>query len=456
MFTRITIHSNSTITKRFFFWALLYLPISISCVYLLPYTTWGSLVPSRMRSLLYNGTDTQSMAVLLLFIELLSWAIVFRWLLKTAPNTSRLLWYLLGLILLAYLLPCFELNSPMERQEHVVMALSLSAGLLCALLCQNTLQGVVLLIISITLQSLYALIYWRHGQYGVLSGTIFRAGGTFNSPNLLACMLSSTIFLIGGLIYETQSRSKPLWMCLYGSLFVCALTLFLTWSRSAFMAVGMSILVILRKVTRKSKLLPTDVVPSPHRSYYRKFFYSRYSALLLTALTLSFVLLCFTFRGLGARNARSLHGSNRGHIHFLTTGWNIFLHHWLYGDNWETAVTYYTVPHSLTPGGLRIQMVYASDNPACLPLYILDTFGIVGAFWMLLVIGTIWRCLTPETRPLHTAQKAAWLCYAVTSFFNIVFDSDYPTGIYFVGFLLGLTLLSASDHPSNAIKEMEK
>ena len=303
--------------------------------------------------------------------------------------------------------------------ESIIIATSVGAVSACIAMGSGKVIWVMALIGFI--QSVYAIIYQHGLLHGMLSGTIYRAGGTFGDPNALyTLMLVALPFSLVGAISASNAVVKILYLVASAAEFA---TLLLSLSRGGILGVGASVVVLAYFLTKSKRVTVT-----------------------VLAGALALALLVNLERASGPANIASVTRSNISRLAMMKSGWTTFVHHPIAG----AGIDSFRASWSTRRGESEIHNVV--NDPKNLYLYWLAERGIVGGLLFVLFAWTIYVLVRRSlVSPLAISTGAAWIGLLVAGLVDTPFGpSDRYVGNYCFGFLLGCSVwLQVGLNPSD-------
>jgi len=225
---------------------------------------------------------------------------------------------------------------------------ALVTGLLAAMIAGSAKRLLMVVVTLSTTQAVYAMLDEITLKSGILSGTVYRIGGTFGHPGRLYIEMLLSLPLVVVLTVSTPYKTARF----FGIACVLLLlaTLFLTYYRSGMFALLITSPWLAWRLGVKTRLV-----------------------IFTTAICLSAFILVWGIRTIGMSNERSTYRSTNGHFLLMRDGLLNFQQHWLTG-NGPGRLHHLIVDQPID----RTIPVYYTE-PKSLPIEWLDEFGIVGA-----------------------------------------------------------------------------
>jgi hypothetical protein len=220
--------------------------------YLLAHTFWERV---SLGGLSIRLLHDQSYPVILGLISGLSCVSIY--LLKSPKTqdhsaTSPPLWLLAA----AYFLPvlyicCVSADYPVQIKNAVSEVTAISAGIIAISILRGKQQIIATVTFLAFIQAAYSIVYQHERSHLLTSGTVIRAGGTFNDPNnLYVLMLIALPFAIIGAITAKSDFSRLAFLVASSAIFSCFV---LTWYRGAVIGLAGGIIVLTYLVTRSKR-----------------------------------------------------------------------------------------------------------------------------------------------------------------------------------------------------------
>jgi len=263
---------------------------------------------------------------------------------------------------------------------------------------------------SAVIQGTYAIVYQRQHINQIISGTIFRAGGTFADPNqLYFLMLIALPFAVVGMI-QAKNNSVRFFFILACSIEFAAIVL--TCSRGGLISLAVAITLF-----------------SYLASHSKKF-----SILVSVCLFLLFGTVQVV-RMAGRENATSLSRSDASRVRLWQEGWEKFVSHPLTGNGIGSFQSPVITQNS---NYLSFNNI---DEPKNNFLYWLDALGIGGAFLLTFFALAIYMIIKKSLpHSLSVATAAAWAGFFMAGLFDTPFGPPQRyVGACCFGLLLGIT-----------------
>ncbi len=327
-----------------------------------------------------------------------------------------------------YLLPFLYLllvNHPESGTSSycTILIEALASGLLSALVVGRTSYVAWLLCGIALVQATYASLYTYLGISVFPVGHVQRAGGTFYQPNALAtvvliCLPMSIVYFLK----SSKSYVQTFWLLCIA---IFSGTLVLTWYPRAVIALGLSLTLVLFRMSGRRAVLVCG------------FIFTLASTLLV----------CFQIAGGPDYSVmQRFLAAERETWH---DGLIIVKNNWLIGVGPGTLDIPSDNP-SLHPGFFRENEL----QPTNLPLLIAEELGLGGCIIVLAIAYKIWRIIQ---RNPDWAFASAWIAFAIFSLINLpsgTADKYYGNAI--VGSLLGGTILLHKEEKPDELTQTEK
>lgn len=292
------------------------------------------------------------------------------------------------------------------------LLIAISAGVIAAQVVRRAGQLIAAVSLVAFIQAAYTIVYQREQIHLLLSGSVYRAGGTFNNPNeLYVLMLVALPFAIVGVIRSKTNITRIAYLIASSMEFAA---LVLTWQRAGAVGLAVSFTALCYMVSRSKRLT---------------------ILILVSLVTLSGIVLAVRMEGM--RDAASISGSNLGRIHVWRAGLEVFSKNPIIGQ----GVGSFNIP-VVTQRGAQTNYNRA-EEPKNLLLDWLAERGAVGGLLFILfvwsIFGTIKRSL-PNS--LAAATGAAWLGLLTIGIVDTPFGvAERYAGNCCFGLLLGVTAL---------------
>jgi multisubunit Na+/H+ antiporter MnhB subunit len=392
---------------------------------MLPATPAASWLPVWVAYAIEVGVYHRAHAAGLFCGVLLVWACYGRqaW----GDPDRRTVWLLMAMLLAAYGVPTLLPSAPMSIVGgNSALLLSIACGLLGARIAGTATRTAAVLITAASLQAVYAYWGYLNGEHVLVSGSLARAGGTYDRPNALGMLLASTLPLSTALMHMPGSPVRIVACATCAMVLYCGLLLSgsraaaLGFLGGAVVAAAMALPLLSDKSARKAAL--TIAVTS--------------GVLLVTVNVL---------RNLDPIRRESTARSTRGHVSYWQGGLSAFRSHWSMGAGGGSAVT--TIP--VQANGVTEEMqVPVSNN---LPIQWLAEFGVAGGALYVLLALSIAAILRAHRGHVAAGLSGAWLAYAVTGWFVPAYGSSNRPGGVVLGMLVGMTILCVSETEHRAV-----
>ena len=240
-------------------------------------------------------------------------------------------------------------------------------------------------------QAGYAIVYHHEQINQMLSGSVLRAGGTFNQPNsLYTLMIVALPFAIAG-VNLAKSVPRTFAYLAAGSAELAALVI--SWSRGGMMAAAVGVVVYCYLVTRS---------------------WRSSTAVLVCALVP--IVAVQAIRGVGAANDASIHGANSARIREWRTGWNTFVSHPITGVGVGEFSALVTTKHK------GQEHVNAVEDPKNILILMLAERGLAGAALIgLFVCGISISVKRSLPSPIAAAVGASWVSLLIAGMVDTPF-----------------------------------
>lgn len=302
--------------------------------------------------------------------------------------------------------------------REVDFLLGYTSGLAAARLFRRLEVYITFLIAGGVVQSIIAIVYQSKAIHTFVSGTVMRAGGTFDTPSDLYLI---PLFILPLAVQRILSSDKTLpsvfYMLCGGSMLTA---LVLTWERSGFLAVCIGLFWLVRKrITVKKQVI---------------------------GFTIVLFLICNVFfvRSNGPINNASSMRSIHSRFYLFEAGAMIFTHHMLNG----VGVGCLSLPAQVTLHGKTEDVQMLQPYNQC--LYWLDEMGIVGGVLIASFFAFIYKTVSNSSSNVATGVAAIWIAVLIASLFNTIFGCDeFSPGNMLIGSLLGITMRLKNDDETN-------
>ncbi len=354
--------------------------------YVLPYTVWHRL---SARALLENALrDAPPLATLGLAGGLFT---AVWWLFRRdaqADSWAFALWLMLAVWASAYLFdPPGRGYTGVEAVRCALVLNMATVGMLVARLLKpvNLMQVVVALA---SVQAVYALWYYFAGRNLFYTHAVARAGGTFGTPVHVYILMMLALPMALALLGRHRSRwaRAGLWIAMA----VMLGTLWLTYSRSAWLATGVAIPLMVWSLWQRRRLAIALAV----------FF----------ALTLAGM---YLLRLAGHPQFQDTTAEAR--VEVWRMGWELFARHWL----WGVGADHVRLQYTSTWRGYAVSTWYGAPENQLL-LWLCER-GIWGGALGIMVVMALWRRFRELSPPLRWGMGGALLALGVLSMFQSVF-----------------------------------
>lgn len=382
--------------------------VSIMAIFILPRTIFS--LNTRFAYIRYQPMDWHAFAL----VSIAGIIIIYWYWRRIHANdmeipTMCLYWLLV--VFLTYLLASIYYSYHEIVSCNIVTSFlyHVEVGLFTVLICRSVRKVGVILSLLAGVQACYAFTYFIIGKNVLISGTIVRAGGTFNQPNPLSMLMMLAIP-----IAMTSLRTNGLTR--YFNLFVISMMLIgliITGQRAALMAELCSLLV------------------SAAFLGYRP----RYLIAILVVLTLLTPIIFIT-RQTGLRNAISSEQSISTRKRLACEGITLFQQHWFVG----VGLGRIRLPLDFM---MNRNMIHAELlSTKCTWLDCIVESGIVGAIWMLFILINILRIIQSTRTQIGYAIGVAWTAIFIAGIADSLFCTTiFPVQNVLLGILLGMTLI---------------
>jgi len=330
---------------------------------------------------------------------------------RLSNRPARLLWGLTGIFIASFgiTFAADPTNSSLVIECSSVMG-TLAVGLLCALLCGNVRSALTLVAVGGVSISVGAIYDYFHHTNVMVSGSIIRAGGSFDQPlelgfTIVAC-LPLVIFLAGE---QGSALRAGAWLVSAG---VTVAGLMLTLSRGPIAAGAAACMYVCMKRPGLRRVIAVGLV---------------------------FVAACVLvghIRYSGAENNASTQRSDNGRKLIWMDGLALFSKHWVTG----VGPGELEMPIPSQYQGVHFQA--ASAHASNLALQWLDELGVGGGVLLILFAWSIATLLRRSENPMRQPLAAAWIGIAASGIFDVPFGISQELGpTVMVGILLGATLM---------------
>jgi hypothetical protein len=299
--------------------------------------------------------------------------------------------------------------------DCLAAAIAFSVGIFCAAICGR--PSVLARVMSFLgmVQSLYAIGYYALSTNMLVSGDVYRAGGSFIRPNFLyPIMIFCLPLAVSEAIRADRKTQRILW-CFCGTAMFAALIF--TWYRGGLLGIAVG-----------GGWMAFRLIASKRAAIF---------------VTLG---LCLVFgaslvvRTNGPLNSQSSNRSLIGRDRLWQAGWSQFLQQ----------------PVGVGLAKLRLHVISGRGDkaeyrqPQNIELYFMDELGVFGAGLFLLFAISITLTVRQNYTPTGAGIGAAWIALLVAGQTDTPFGvTDRISSIALLGALLGMTLLlNASGKPT--------
>ncbi len=347
--------------------------------------------------------------------SLLCAASVFVLRLESTPTQGNVppIWVLLCLFYAPLLSGCFiALHDPIREQQLASALSAIAFGVLAATIALKRHNFATVVTIVGGLQSAFTLVYVHKGMNLLVSGTVYRAAGTFDKPNeLYTCLLVCIPFAIVGIVNAGSQQTRLAYLIAMS--LECA-AFFSAWFRGGTIGLAVAVTVLILGLTRSK----------------------RYTAFVLAGM-LVLVGTVLVVRSSGSTNAMSSARSNFGRIRLWNAGWAAFVKHPVTG----TGVDSFYSPIASTAGATSGAVT--PDEPKNELLFFLTEQGIGGGILFGLFVWSIIYHSRRTELPVTYAASATWIGLLVTGLVDTPFGPfDRNAGNCCFGLLLGVTAIT--------------
>jgi hypothetical protein len=329
------------------------------------------------------------------------------------PSPQKLLLWTLFLVYTVWhcLAPILYSLNPIETSVDTGILMAIDVGMMAAFVAgrANALFGSIISLAS--MQALYAIGTSITHDGTVLSGTIHRAGGSFDDPRQTYILMLFALPLSVTMLVNAREVS---FKCFFGLCVLLQTTaLLLTWYRGGIVGFAISMVwLALQFPSHARRLLPYAIC-----------------LLLLIGLV-------GAVRTSGSRNSVSTMGSDRGHAMLVKNGWLCFLSRWQMGGGiGRLHAVVFVDPAVKSPPE------YFAD-PKNLYLQWLDDMGFGGGILLALFILVAARLIGRSRTTFAFGVGASWLAVLGAGLFDTTFglgECDSPSVL--AGSLLGALFL---------------
>jgi len=318
----------------------------------------------------------------------------------------------LWLLTLAFVVPlvavCMEKPASTHRVEAISILTAISVGLLAAWLPRG--RCIAALSIVAATQAAFAIIYQREQVNQLLSGTIHRAGGTFNQPNhLYTLMIVALPFSMAGALTSRGAFKQFAYLAAASAELTA---LILSYSRAGIVAAAISLAI-----------LACSVMPG-------RIIRSIIAVILLTVCTI-----VITVRTYGPVNAISARGANMARLRQWDAGWKAFAAHPITG----VGVSNFTlqVEQKSTEGAI----VNVVNEPKSIFISWLAERGLAGgALFAMFVISIVIAVRWSSPSIIGAAIAAAWISLLAAGMVDtLIGPANRYVGNCVFGMLIGMT-----------------
>lgn len=380
--------------------------------YVLPDTAWGRFSPLSHLPVYDVGTANFIGAACCCLFVLGVW-LTF---LPAAYTGGRLfsLWMLTGMWLGGMIITALSWRDNMLQADQAILLLgAVGIGLLTARLSGTSDRALSLLVPVAAVQAGYSLVYQHEHLNMLQSGTILRAGGTYNSVQALCTLTLLCLPLAVVCVFQSRQAAALLFWSFCTALLFAALLL--TWYREAFVALTVSLTWLVWRLLKQ-----------------------RWTVLIVGAILVFLTLGIFAVRSAGERNAASAGRSVHGRMLLWRSGLTAFCQHPLTGAGLGALRLPVTVPTSV-PGKWERDI---EPEPKNLLLDWLGEMGLPGGVLLILMAFSVKKVVEPSRLNMAAGLGAAWIALGVTGVLDTPFGATQPhVSNALVGVLLGATLM---------------
>lgn len=305
-------------------------------------------------------------------------------------------------------------NNPSLQHECSYMLLCIVTGLSVALVCGTAETIVVALIITTTLSAALGLLGFVRADFVLTSGSLHRASGNYENPNLLALVVASGLPLVSAALVRARTGTIQFACCI--AIAILSAALILTWSRWVILGLTFASVAVILRNFRVNQLLKILTVFG-------------------VAVLLSLVLL---MRDYNQASITSTQRSNIGHWQLLRNGLSVASAAMPFG----VGIGAMEVPVKVKIKGVIVQVNY--PRPDSLLVLWLGELGIGGGLLFFLYCFGIYQALISrdQSDSLGLALKTVWLSLGVSSIIMTPFGfAAWSQCNVIVTVLLGATLL---------------
>ena len=290
-----------------------------------------------------------------------------------------------------------------------IMLLTFCMGLLAARISGVSSTGWTLCF-CVSVQAVYTIYYAAIGQYGLLSGDLYRAGGSFHDPRLVYILFVTAIPIFVSLCLTIRSRVLQI-----ASSVACLLPI---------AALGMTLY--------RGPLIGTLVSLVWLMLMYRK---NKRITRLLVASVLGTTILTLAIRDSGHINHISSTRSTYARAIVWKRGCQIFFDHWMIGVGISNVRI---VVHSIQHGRSHTDTL---KQPLNSMLYWLDEMGLVGGGMCVIITICILRSIQNNASNISRGVSGSWISLFVAGISDTtIWLSDNYAGNVVLGLLIGMTI----------------
>lgn len=327
---------------------------------------------------------------------------------------------LIGIGFVVYFAGC--VGSILSAKEDILtassacsIALALLLGMNCIVLIRDSKAAIRILGWVTALLAIATILLFNSPNNVTWSGTLARAGGPFQRPEIVGTLLVVALPSMLTFTYN-DSVKNPLSQVVVLAVSGAALTM--TWMRDSFAALGVSFAILVDRDQRRNLIVPISVVFT-----------------LLTLVTLG-------VRSSGEARRTSSQKSTAGHIQAWEEGLKIFAQRPIRGVG-VSAVSI----NVNQPGNLAGRQVQTLSEPKSIYIALLDDLGIAGAAILVALFYGLMKHFRSARDSLSNQLLASWIAIALLGVFDTVVFSDRFAPNMLLGILVGLTLMPTNSDP---------
>lgn len=360
----------------------------------------------RRAPILFHGCQNVSNYVLCLGLL----CVIFFAYINTMRNFYQLIALTAGLSLAATpLLSALSHKLDADSEMASSMSVEILMGLAIPLLAQTVERTLFACWTVVVLEAMWALeIYYIIGLAPMHSGSIARAGGTFDDPNTLCLLLITWIPI--GLSIGLAERRMNIRAYLLAPIVICLVALASTWHRVSLPIVLLANFLCFRVDVCKSRFLRA-------------------------------ILCCLVTMVVVVGIVRYLPGNHLSSCRAVSGRIVV----------WHNAISQLpqSMPFGLGVGRLRIDTqpsershrVTTTNDAKCVPLTIILELGVYGLLFLLVFVISLSKILISLVGANSAGLRASWISLGLYSFVNSAWGSPSTVlGNVLFGVLLGCTL----------------